>query len=754
MRVASFLTLTLAMALASACGEPTVKTAAADRVDPVASPVATGRRGLTREGEILVIEGGVGNVTQVGPGAFSLTQENLQAVLAELYAEVPDTFDTVFIFTTFTDQERPGIAETFNVNNEVRGIGLDVRNDRESWGLPRTGGRLSSLSVMNSLRMWGNGSLNGLDAEGGFFRGVLAEELSRRWLFHARFIDISGSASEALLGRGNRNWSRLAQADGSFLDGNRWVDNGDDTFTNNASNLGFAPLDLYLMGLGAASAVEPIFLIADATNMNGDPLDSTSLIAEGTTINGSRVDVEIGQILTALGARVPAPLTRIPYDRAAFVLVTEPGQARADWVDELQVLQNLATGFPQSWNQWTGGALCLRSTEPCAEPVIGLSSFSFRDANDNLIFGGDEANLTLTLQNGGLGVAENVRVELRPIGNAVQLQTSVLTAPPIESGARVDMTDRFQMTISSTVSCGDRLQFEVSFQTAEGPVFEDGFEIEVGSRELAFDPLNEGVFWTVNPDSDDTALAGQWELGDPEQVVAPGTGDITQPDEDRTSGEGRLAFMTGPARSVGGSSLFTSNDLDGGRTTLESPIYAIGDALDPSLVFYAWRFGRNYLAPGGPADLKASDLIIQVSNDGGANYVELGRFGKNTTRWSRLSYRIRNVIEPSNRMRFRFVAVEETPDMPADIVVEMGIDDVQVIDSLPQCVSGPAPQVDAGVADAGASADAGSNGGGNGDGDGGGCTCAPVDPSARSPAGFGLAACALLWLAVRRRRRG
>ena len=725
MRAAILITFTFAML--SACGSELGGPNQAEPTEPRLT--GTTAHQLTREGEILVIEGGVSNVTQVGPGLFSLEQEDLQAILSEVYAEVPDVFDTVMVFTTFTDQQRPGIAETFNLNNVVQGIGLEVKNDRDMFGLPLAGGRLSTLSVMNSLLMWGNGSLNGLDADGGFFRGVMAEELARRWLFHARFVDLSGNSNNALLGRANRNWSRLAQADGSFLDGNRWVDNGDGTFTNTGSNLGFAPLDLYLMGLGSADDVEDIFYIANATNMNGDPLTGESLIPTNTTINGDLIPVTFDQILQGVGVRVPPPLTRIPYDRAIVVLVTAPGQTRADWVAELQVLQNLVARFPQSWNEWTGGAVCMQSTERCAEPVIGLSSFAFDDDNDDLVGPGEEIRVNLTLQNGGLGTAENVSVELRPSDASVQVVTNVFTAPPIPSGARVQMSDSYVLSIPSTVGCGDRLAFDVIFRTQEGPVFQDRFEVEVGSRELAFDPLNEDVYWTVNPENRDTALEGQWALGTPEQVVAP-DGALTQPDADRTSGEGTLAFMTGPARSDGESTIFTANDLDGGRTTLESPIYALGDTLDPSLVFYVWRFGRNYLATGGPADLTMSDLVIEVSNDGGANYVELGRFGDNTNEWTRVSYRIRSVITPTNRMRFRFIAEEEETTMVTDLALEVGIDDVQIIDSLAECTDGPInPGGDAGMMDAAAPPPPDNGGGG-----GGGCTCVANGSAPSTPA--------------------
>ncbi|MCB9649937.1 MAG: hypothetical protein H6730_25630 [Deltaproteobacteria bacterium] len=215
----------------------------------VAQPAdyAVQRQALTREGEVLIIEGGAGTVTVGGPGAFGITQDNQVAIVQEVLSQYPDVFDTIQIYTTFIDQAHQGIAYYQGIQSAVSGIGIAGFDNRAGYGL--TGeGRLSGFSNMNSMLQWGNGSFNGLNTIEGYYHGVIAHELSHRWLFHVLFTDPSGNSNSSLLGRDDAHWSRLAHAYGSVHDGNFFVDNGDGSFTNMGTDMGFSPLELYAMG--------------------------------------------------------------------------------------------------------------------------------------------------------------------------------------------------------------------------------------------------------------------------------------------------------------------------------------------------------------------------------------------------------------------------------------------------------------------------------------------------------------------------
>jgi uncharacterized protein (TIGR03382 family) len=241
--------------------------------------------------------------------------------------------------------------------------------------------------------------------------------------------------------------------------------------------------------------------------------------------------------------------------------------------------------------------------------------------------------------------------------------------------------------VSSTVSCGDSLSFRAKFTSEEGPIFRGELTIGVGTKTLRIDPLDEAPDWAIDPDGEDTALRGKWDLGEPEFASVLGV--ITQPGEDHTPGESKLSFHTGA--NLGGG--FSSNDLDGGFTTLESPAFALRETRDPMLVFWYWRRATDFSVD--PKMMLGGDtaLVVQATNDGGQRWVELGRFTKETEEWTRAELRIRDAVEPTNRVKFRFVIGDET----LSGTVEAGIDDIEVIDFLDECELDLPNMMDAGV---------------------------------------------------------
>jgi len=124
---------------------------------------------------------------------------------------------------------------------------------------------------------------------------------------------------------------------------------------------------------------------------------------------------------------------------------------------------------------------------------------------------------------------------------------------------------------------------------------------------LAVDDFEEDRGWTVR-DAGDDATAGLWERADPVGTIAEDL--MVQPEDDHTPDPGALCFVTGNG-SPGGAA--GASDVDGGRTTLLSPIYDLSGHDDVGLVYHRWyvngRLGvgparaldhdRSYLAEGG-----------------------------------------------------------------------------------------------------------------------------------------------------------
>jgi MYXO-CTERM domain-containing protein len=652
---------------------------------PIRAPIEVQRSALRQEGEVIVVLGDARTVSSNGV-SFGITDDNIAAIIQDVLAQYPDVFDTIQIYLSFLDEASVGAAYYVGIANSVHGIGVEEFNVRSAYGLPDEG-RLSGFSNMNEMTMFGG--LPDLAEPLGFYYAVIAQELSHRWLMNMQHVDTTGVKSSAFLGRDDAHWSALVHAYGSCQDGVFWIDNGDGTFTHDGeSDRGWAPLDRYAMGLIGKDEVEPFFYLAEAT-LNGEALDKESHfdLTRGDRVRATRIDVDVEDVIAAMGPRDPPVMTETPYYRAAFVLVTAPEQSRNEWQPYLEALQEVQAGFPETWKTWTGGrgAICTKVSELCPEPVINLERTQVFDANDSLIAPGETVELEVAIRNDGIGTTRELLVALDAVSPGVEVHTAPQTISEISGGQTLTLPARFQLAIAGDVPCASVVRLALVATTAEGPKFTTTIDLEVGTRTLAVDLLDEAPDWNVDPDGDDTVTAGAWELGEPDFVSSLGV--VTQPGEDHSPGESKLSFHTGARKG----SFFASYDLDG-RSTLESPIFALRDARDPSLVFYYWHLAIDFAQQSGPMPVPGADLIVSGSNDGGETWEEMARFTEDTKEWTRASVRIKDTLELTNRMRFRFVVEDTTMSG----TVEAGVDDLEVVDYLPECPL-PGGEPDAGA---------------------------------------------------------
>ncbi|MGE3108428.1 MAG: choice-of-anchor B family protein [Phycisphaerales bacterium] len=161
----------------------------------------------------------------------------------------------------------------------------------------------------------------------------------------------------------------------------------------------------------------------------------------------------------------------------------------------------------------------------------------------------------------------------------------------------------------------------------------------------------------------DTATTGLWERADP-----VGTG--AQPEDDHTPGAGVNCWVTGAASggSVGG------NDVDGGYTTLLSPVMDLSSADPATTRIGYWRWYSNTAGSAPNADV----FTVQITSNGSTwtNVEVVGPSGPETSGgWNYHEFRVSDIVSLSSNVRLRFIA----DDAGAGSVVEAAVDDVQVI---------------------------------------------------------------------------
>ncbi len=183
-----------------------------------------------------------------------------------------------------------------------------------------------------------------------------------------------------------------------------------------------------------------------------------------------------------------------------------------------------------------------------------------------------------------------------------------------------------------------------AIRTARCGAFDDDLEVSRG--------------WQVNPDGTDTATKGGWARGNAVPTSSSGPKQLDW----APSGVG--VYATGLATSPGAS----SNDLDGGTTTVLSPAIALPP--DPG----QWLRFRYYLAHGANAT-NADELRVQVvEGDGTATTVLLEAASPvdDDAAWAYASIAMDPWAGQTVRLRF------SARDGANDSLVEAALDDVRV----------------------------------------------------------------------------
>ncbi|MBN2170655.1 MAG: carboxypeptidase regulatory-like domain-containing protein, partial [Candidatus Krumholzibacteriota bacterium] len=195
-----------------------------------------------------------------------------------------------------------------------------------------------------------------------------------------------------------------------------------------------------------------------------------------------------------------------------------------------------------------------------------------------------------------------------------------------------------------------------------GVIFSDDFESDLG--------------WTVG-DPSDTATDGFWVREDPVGVwfnAVP-----VQPEDD-ASETGTLCFVTGNDETGEQG----ADDVDGGLTTLVSPLFDLTGLIDVRVDYKRWYSNDTGYAPG------TDNWQVRVSDDDGAYWHVIDFTTESTHAWLSVSIPLGGIIAMTDQVRFQFIAGDNDPDS----VVEAALDDFALI-GFEAPVTTPAPETEA-----------------------------------------------------------
>lgn len=178
--------------------------------------------------------------------------------------------------------------------------------------------------------------------------------------------------------------------------------------------------------------------------------------------------------------------------------------------------------------------------------------------------------------------------------------------------------------------------------------------------------------WTVTNHS--SLTAGAWARADP--VGTTNAGAACEPADDHTPAPGVMAWVTQPAlpgQTAG------SSDVDGGPTTLTSPVFQTGGQ-DATVSYWRWYYTSTATAP----DLFAAEISVN-----GGPWIRAHTVTANAGAWTLTEWNVSQVATPGQTLQVRFIA----QDTGTAGLLEAGVDDFSVtrsecVDSCPADLNG------------------------------------------------------------------
>jgi len=291
-------------------------------------------------------------------------------------------------------------------------------------------------------------------------------------------------------------------------------------------------------------------------------------------------------------------------------------------------------------------------------PVL---TYAFHDVDDappdgngtGWVEPGETIAVTLTLENAGRAEVRDLELEVDDGAGLLEIVegrasceevpsagSAVLT--PLRLRVRPGCPSPAVIPVTATYTAGDGIAGEFTFQVPVGGFADDG-EAECG--------------WTCGLSWDD-AIAGGWRRGDP--VGTTHLGQPAQPEDDHTPGSGTQCFVTGLGRPGDEAE---DSDLDGGRTTLLSPVFDLSRAQQATISYWFWF--TNDPGEGPPNNC----LRVEATGDG-SWWAVLDEVTVSTGGWVERTYNLRDYVLLTSRVQIRFVAEDNDPGSLVEALVD------------------------------------------------------------------------------------
>ena len=306
--------------------------------------------------------------------------------------------------------------------------------------------------------------------------------------------------------------------------------------------------------------------------------------------------------------------------------------------------------------------------------VLALNAGSKYDVNISIDSESFNSNnvypLFISIMNRGLSDSNGaVQVEIISSDNLV-FELNEITLNGLDSREYIDLGDISYFELSNQSASGSIETITVNVYDNDYYYYSDSIEILIGEPiSYIFDDFESNSLWQVGAQTD-LASAGVWERAIPSPTYEDDN-QIVQPNEDHTE-FGNYCYMTENSTNPDNE---TQSDVDGGATTLFSPVFDLS-MYEIALVSY-WKWYTNNLGNNPGTDY----WKVDVSNDEGLSWISLENTNLSNNFWQFEQFLISDYVTLTDKMQFRFIAEDIFND--GDVgsggsLVEAALDDFRI----------------------------------------------------------------------------
>ena len=373
---------------------------------------------------------------------------DVSRAVQRFYQTHDDAYDIVFVFNAL--QQVPAlcpnaIACTDVIRNRVQGFGRQLSDEGIAYGSPKRLEAVIDMGPVEGFPLNPNAPHSARAGTGDTGINIFGHEASHRYLVW--FPSPKDSfGNNIYTGRQGLHWNFNFNSEGSLVEGNRIVDQGEGVnprFFSAGAGERVSPVDQYFFGWRAAEEVPPTFVVR-----NSSVSSQSAAPQPGARFNGTRQDVTIEELAgLAGGPRYPDAAIAPRKYRWAVVLITRDGAAVP--TASIDKLERYVAELPGFWNRVSEGRSELdmtlrRSLDVSMAPYAEMEAGQTRESTVR-ISSALETPLTIAIQMDSIeGLAPSVEQVTIPAGETSATFTLTARNPGVTLVTLRPSDERFE----------------------------------------------------------------------------------------------------------------------------------------------------------------------------------------------------------------------------------------------------------------------------------------------------------------------